>query len=304
MTLFEAADHALLPGFERRLIETEDGPILALTAGEGPPLLMLHGDPQTHLCWHCLAPALAESFRVVLTDIRGRGESHKPGPAGGLAAYSKRTMAAEQVAVMQALGHDSFDLVAHDRGARIAMRLALDHPARVRRLVLMDVVPTWDLYANLTAELAQDYFYFTFLTQDPPIPERLIAGDPRGFLRLILQGLSDRPVAYDPRALEAYLSANATPKGVAAMCQCFRAGYHLDRADEGADRSAGRKIACPTLVMWGERGVIGGHFDLRKIWSGWCEAPSFAPMPGGHFIPEEAAGAALPKLEAFLCHPA
>jgi len=288
MTRFDAADRALLPDFARRWVETPEGSILTLVAGEGPPVLMLHGDPQTHLCWHHQAPRLAERHRVVLADLRGRGESHKPQPGAGLVRYAKRTMAAEMHEVMRSLGHDRFAVVGHDRGARVARRMALDFPEAVERLVVIDIVPALDLYEELTAEIAQDYFYFSFLTQDHPIPETLIAGDPRGFMRLILTGLSDTPVRYDPRAFEAYLAAASRPEAVVAMCECFRAGYHIDRCHDAADRAAGRRIVCPTLVMWGDSGVVGRHFDLREIWSRWCDAARFRPMPTGHFIPEEA----------------
>lgn len=300
MIHFEEADRELLPGFRRRFVPTRDGTILALTAGEGPPILMLHGDPQTHLCWHHQAVQLAEHHTVVLTDLRGRGESHKPQPGSGLDAYAKRTMAAEQLEVMRALGHDRFSVVGHDRGARVARRLALDHPEAVERLVVMDIVPALDFYENLTAEIAQDYFYFVFLTQDHPIPETLIAGDPRGFMRLILTGLSDKPVPYTPTALETYLASASLPEPVAAMCECFRAGFHLDRVHDAEDRADGRTIRCPTRVMWGERGVVGRHFDLRDIWSRWCDSPAFLPMPTGHFIPEEAPEEVLSALRAFI----
>lgn len=300
MAVFEDADASLLPGFERRFVDVGGNPLRVLTAGEGPPLLLLHGDPQTHLCWHRLAPALAEAFSVVLPDIRGRGESHKPGHDAARNAYSKRDMAAEQLALMQALGHQRFGVVGHDRGARVARRLALDHPDRVDTLTVMDIVPALDLYENVNAEIAQDYFYFWFLTQDFPIPDRLIAGDPEGFLRLILDGLSDAAAAYHPLALRAYLAGNATPEALTAMCECFRAGYHVDRDHDRIDRAAGNRIACPTLVMWGARGVVGKHFDVRAIWSDWCERPTFAAMPCGHFIPEEAPGDAIVALRSFL----
>jgi haloacetate dehalogenase len=300
MSRFEEADRELLPGFRRRFVPTTDGTILALTAGEGPPILMLHGDPQTHLCWHHQAVQLAEHHAVVLTDLRGRGESHKPEPGSGLHAYAKRTMAAEQLEVMRALGHDRFTVAGHDRGARVARRLALDHPEAVDRLVVMDIVPALDFYENLTAEIAQDYFYFVFLTQDHPIPETLIAGDPRGFVRLILTGLSDKPVPYAPTALETYLASATQPESIAAMCECFRAGFHLDRVHDAEDRANGRTIKCPTLVMWGEHGVVGRHFDLPGIWSRWCDSPAFQPMPTGHFIPEEAPADVLSALRAFI----
>lgn len=300
MSIFEDADARLLPGFERRFVNPGSGPVLTLSKGSGPPLLMLHGDPQTHLCWHHLAPALADNFSVVLADIRGRGETHKPGHTAGANAYSKRDMAAEQLAVMRELGHERFALVAHDRGARVARRLALDHPQAVTRLVVMDILPALDFYAGLNAEIAQDYFYFSFLTQDYPIPDRLISGDPEFFLRLILQGLSDRPVPYDDIAMQAYLAANTTPEAITAMCECFRAGYHIDRRHDEADREAGRKISCPTLVLWGERGVIGRHFDVRRIWERWCRQPEFAPIPSGHFLPEEAPAETLKAVTRFL----
>ncbi|WP_404404094.1 alpha/beta fold hydrolase [Pelagibacterium halotolerans] len=300
MTIFEDADQRLLPGFRRQPVEIDGNVIMTLSAGQGPALLMLHGDPQTHLCWHHLAPALKGRFSVVLTDIRGRGESHKPGHVEGDNAYTKRKMADEQLAVMKKLGHDRFSLVAHDRGARVARRLTLDHPEAVERLAVMDIIPALDFYEHVDAGLAQDYFYFSFLTQDHPIPERLIAGDPEGFLSLILQGLSDSRVPYDDHALEAYMTANAAPEAITAMCECFRAGYHIDRRHDRADREAGKRISCPTLVMWGEKGIIGKHFDVRAVWERWCEQVSFAPVPSGHFIPEEAPEEALAQLIAFL----
>lgn len=300
MSIFEDADTRLLPGFERRFVDPGSGPVLTLSKGNGPALLMLHGDPQTHLCWHHLAPALAENFSVVLTDIRGRGETHKPGHAEGANAYTKREMAAEQLAVMRELGHERFALVAHDRGARVARRLALDHPQAVTRLAVLDIIPALDFYAGLNADIAQDYFYFSFLTQDYPIPERLISGDPEFFLRLILQGLSDRPVPYDDIAMQSYVAANTTPEAITAMCECFRAGYHIDARHDEADREAGKMISCPTLVLWGDRGVIGKHFDVRRIWKRWCQRPEFAPIPGGHFLPEEAPSELLKAVTRFL----
>ncbi|SDH49737.1 alpha/beta fold hydrolase [Roseospirillum parvum] len=303
MTIFEQADARLLPGFRRHLIEIDGRPVRALTGGDGPPLLMLHGDPQTHLCWHRLAPALAERFSVVLTDLRGRGESHKPGSVAGGTAYAKRDMAAEQLAVMRALGHATFALVGHDRGARVARRLALDHPAAVSRLAVMDIVPALDFYDRLDAGIAHDYFYFSFLPQPRPLPERLIAGDPRAFMESILHGLSDTPVPYDALALEAYLAASTTDQAITAMCECFRAGYQVDRAHDAADRAAGRRITCPTLVMWGETGCVGRHFDVPGIWRAWCDDATFAPLSAGHFIPEEAPQAALAALGDFLGPP-
>lgn len=303
MTIFEQADAALLSDFRRIPLDIEGNRIMALVAGDGPPLLMLHGDPQTHLCWHKIAPRLAASHTVVLTDLRGRGESHQPGVGENGEAYTKRTMAAEQYAAMQALGFDRFKLVAHDRGARVARRMALDIPEAVERLAILDIVPALDFYAGLTAQIAQDYFYFILLTQDEPVPERLIAGDRRGFQRRIMTDLAPS-AALHPLAMEAYLAGNATPDGIAAMCHCFRTGYHIDQLHDAADLRRGRTIACPTLVMWGTKGVIGRHFDVPAVWRKWCDEAEFRGIASGHFIPEEAPEALLRALDDWLPHAA
>jgi len=300
MNICEQADARLLPGFKRQFVTIDGNDILALTAGSGPPLLMLHGDPQTHLCWHKVAPRLTDRFTVVLTDLRGRGESHKPRVGQGVHPFAKRTMAAEQVAVMQKLGFSQFSLVAHDRGARVARRMALDHPEAVKRLCVMDIVPALDFYENTSAALAQEYFYFFFLTQPHPQPERLIEGDAEAFQRQILFGLGDQTVPYDRDALASYLECSTDPAAIFAMCDCFRAGYGIDRDHDAIDRAENRKITCPTLVLWGDKGVIARHFDLKNIWNGWCVDARYAAMPSGHFIPEEAPDAMFNVLRPFL----
>ncbi len=300
MIHFEEQDVRLLPGFERKIITVDGKDVLTLVGGSGPPLLMLHGDPQTHLCWHLIAPRLAERFTVVLTDIRGRGETHKPGISAHNIEYSKRSMAAEQLHVMRKLGFTSFSLVGHDRGARIARRLALDHPQVVDQLAVMDVVPAYDFYKNTNAAIAQEYYYFFFLTQPHPIPENLIGGDPKGFMSEILTGLSPTQVPYDEATLELYLKAASTPAAIIAMCECFRAGLGIDRQHDTEDRQHQRKIQCPTLVMWGEKGIVGRHFDIRQIWDDWCNKPQYMPIQSGHFIPEEAPEEAYSALNTFL----
>jgi len=287
MTIFEDMDRQLLSNFERTEISVKSGTIRALIGGSGPPVLMLHGDPQTHLCWHSIAPEITSHFTVVLTDLRGRGESHKPGRNANHRLYSKREMATEQMEVMGNLGFDRFALVGHDRGARVARRLALDHPDSVERLAVMDIVPALDFYEKTNAQIAQDYFYFFFLTQPEPFPERLITGDPTRFMREILTGLTGSDFKYDPGALDVYLHASTKKDAIIAMCECFRAGVSCDMEDDKADRASGRKIECPTLVFWGEKGVVGRHFDMRRIWRQWAKSVAFAPMPCGHFIPEE-----------------
>jgi haloacetate dehalogenase len=293
-------DHRLLPGFERMMIPVKEGSVRTLIAGSGPPLLMLHGDPQTHLCWHKIAPQLTDKFTIVLTDIRGRGETHKPGISHDHRPYSKREMAIEQVDVMRHLGFERFLLIGHDRGARVARRMALDHPRAVERLVVMDIVPALDFYETANAAIAQDYYYFFFLTQPAPNPERLIGGDARGFMNEILMGLTKDDLPYDSGALEAYLQASTTSEAITAMCECFRAGLSCDCEDDRDDRAAGRKIKCPTLVLWGEKGIVGRYFDMREVWQRWTHSASFAPMPCGHFIPEEAAEISTNVISDFL----
>ena len=178
--------------------------------------------------------------------------------------------------------------------------MALDHPDVVERLCVMDIVPALDFYENSSAAVAQDYFYFFFLTQPYPQPDRLIEGDAEAFQRQILFGLGEKPVPYDEAALAAYLECSTAPASIFAMCECFRAGYGIDRDHDAADRKANRKIKCPTLVLWGDKGVTGRHFDLKKIWDGWCEDACYAPMPSGHFIPEEAPQEAFAALLPFL----
>jgi haloacetate dehalogenase len=287
MTIFEELDRELLPGFERLMLPGLSGDMLTLVGGSGPPLLLLHGDPQTHLCWHSIAPKLAEHYTVVLADLRGRGESHKPERTSDHRHYSKRLMATEQVRIMERLGFDVFRVVGHDRGARVARRMALDYPDKVERLAVMDIVPVLDFYERATSAVAQDYFYFFFLTQPFPVPDRLIAGDPRAFMGDILTSLTKPGFNYHQGALEAYLAASTTEESISSICECFRAGISSDVEDDKASRSAGRRITCPTLVFWGELGVVGRHFDMQRIWSDWAASVSFAPMPCGHFIPEE-----------------
>lgn len=300
MTLFKELDDKFFPNFKRHAIQGKDGKIHALVGGKGPPLLMLHGDPQTHLCWHQMAPALAQDYTVVLTDLRGRGESHKPGQTPENIAYSKRTQAREQLEVMEALGFKSFRLVGHDRGARVARRMALDHPDRIERLAVMDIVPIVDFYERTTAQIAQDYYYFFFLTQPSPIPENLIRGNPETFTGQILTGLPGQVTPYDPEIFKAYIASSTNEDSIVAMCECFRAGLSQDIYHDRHDRQAGRTIACPTLVIWGEKGVVGTNFDMRDIWSSWASDCTFAPMPCGHFIPEEEPTLALNTLREFL----
>lgn len=300
MPTFEMLDQKFLPDFDRRFVDVGHGPVRVLIAGDGPPLLMLHGDPQTHLCWSAIAPKLARSHTVVLTDLRGRGESHKPGATPDHAPYAKRAMAAEQAAVMRRLGFWTFAVVGHDRGARVARRMALDLPDAVEKLIVMDIVPAIDLYERTTAQVAQDYYYFFFLTQPHPIAENLINGDPRRFMAQILTGLPGTTAPYDPEALDLYLTSASAPDSVVALCECFRAGRTRDVEIDQIDRGQGRTIQRPTLVMWGARGVVGECFDVPTIWRRWAPNARFLALDCGHFIPEESPDECLTAISAFL----
>lgn len=297
---FLEADRILYPNFERQMISTSQGSVLALIGGNGPPLLMLHGDPQTHLCWHRIAPTLMEHYTIVLTDLRGRGETHKPAPSSGHIAYSKREMGREQCEVMSTLGFEQFRLVGHDRGARVARRIALDCPEKVQCLAVMDIVPELDFYELANSAIAQEYFYFFFLTQPCPQPEQLIKGAPASFMTRLLKGLSIREDLYHPLAFEAYLRSSCSDDAIAAMCECFRAGITVDIEHDRNDRARGNTINCPTLVIWGEQGVVGRHFDMHSIWQQWAPKVSFATLPCGHFIPEEAPHEVIDYLSDFL----
>ena len=292
MTTSEPLDARYLPGFERRFLTVGGRRILTLAAGAGPPVLLIHGDPQTHLCWRRIAPALARDRSVVLVDLPGRGESD---PRTSVEDYAKASLAADMAAVMTALGHDRFDVVGHDRGARVARRLALEHGGRVRSLTVMDIIPEGPFYAHADTSIAQDYFYFFFLTQPSPLPERLISGDPRAFMQDILD-LTAMSGAYEPDVLEHYLATASRPAAVEAMCRCFRAGFQIDRGADHRDRSAGRRITAPTLVVWGAEGVVGRRFDVRAIWREEAELVDFLALPTGHFIPEEDPNAVLAAL--------
>ena len=295
----EDLDAKYLPGFTREMLRIDGRGLRALIGGAGPPVLLIHGDPQTHLCWRRIAPELARARTVVLVDLPGRGESD---PRADMAGYAKASLAADMAAVMDQLGFARFSLAGHDRGARVARRLALEYPDRVEALAVMDIIPEGPFYAEADAQIAQDYFYFFFLTQRAPLPERLIGGDPRAFMQDILD-LTAGPGAYEPDILEHYLSAASRPAAVKAMCQCFRAGLQIDRVADHADRQAGRRITAPTLVLWGAEGVVGQRFDVEPIWRSEAEQARFQAMPAGHFLPEEAPRETLAALQAHLRSP-
>ena len=276
-----------LPGFDYQRIKSTGATINVATRGTGAPLLLLHGYPETHRMWHKVAPALADEFRVVCADLRGYGDSSKPNGSADHTNYSKRAMANDMVEVIAALGHREFLLAGHDRGARVAYRLALDHAAAVKRLALLDIVSTKAVYEQGGMALATAYFHWYFLIQPRPLPERLIGHDPALWLGMTLKNLSTDPAAFDAAAVAEYLRTFGTPEGIHGVCEDYRAGATVDLAVDRADVAAGRKIDCPTLILWGARSVVGKMFQPLDTWRDLVASPTGAALDCGHFIPEE-----------------
>ncbi|MGR6964429.1 alpha/beta fold hydrolase [Geodermatophilus sp. URMC 61] len=253
--------------------------------GSGPPLLLLHGYPETHLAWGLVAGELARTFTVVAPDLRGYGDSSKPAAVPGHESYGKRAMAEDCIALMRALGFDAFDVVGHDRGGRVAYRMALDHPEVVRRLTVLDVVPTGEVWARADARFALGYWHWAFLAQPSPIPERLIAQDPDFFLFDAEFGGAIR--GFPPAAVADYARCARDPATVRAMCEDYRAGATCDRRWDNEDRAAGRRITCPTQVLWAGRGALEAWYDTLAIWREWADDVTGRAIDCGHFMVEE-----------------
>jgi haloacetate dehalogenase len=265
--------------------------------GNGPPVLLLHGFPETHACWEQTAPGLSATRRVVAADLRGYGASRAPAGGQRGEGYSKREMAGELVELMTALGHERFAVVGHDRGARVAFRLALDHPGRVTRAALLNIVPTVDQFERMGAGPSLGYWPWFLLAQPAPFPERMISADPDGLLEHVFATWTSRPDAITAERRDAYRRA-LTPPTIAAMCADYRASFHLDRLHDSRDRAAGRRIAVPTLVVVGEDETQ--LQDAPEVWRSWAEDLTVTQVPGGHFIPEEAPQELAENLAAFL----
>ena len=289
-----------LPGFEYQRIKTSGATINVAIRGKGAPLLLLHGYPETHRMWHKVAPALADEFFVVCADLRGYGDSSKPEGATDHSNYSKRAMANDMLEVMAALGHHEFLIGAHDRGARVAYRLALDHPAAVKRLALLDIVSTKAVYEQGGMALAAAYFHWYFLIQPRPLPETLIGHDPALWLGTAFRNLSTDSTAFSDALIAEYLRTFGTPEGIHATCEDYRAGATVDLANDRADVAAGRKIACPTLILWGARSVVGKTFQPLETWRDLVSSPMGEAIDCGHFIPEEKPDETVHALRGFI----
>jgi haloacetate dehalogenase len=265
--------------------------------GSGPPLLLLHGYPETHLAWGLIAGELAKEFTVVAPDLRGYGDSSKPASVPGHESYGKRAMAEDCVALMAQLGFDRFDVVGHDRGGRVAYRMALDSPEVVRRLTVMDVVPTGEVWARADARFALAYWHWGFLAQPHPVPERLIAHDPEFFLFDAEFGGAIR--RFPPEAVADYARCARDPAVIEAMCEDYRAGATCDRQWDDEDRAAGRRISCPTQVLWAGKGALAAWYDTLAIWRDWAEDVTGQALDCGHFLTEECPGETLAAIRDF-----
>jgi haloacetate dehalogenase len=284
------------PGFRRQTIETSGTSIHVVTGGNGPPLLLLHGFPQTHILWRKVAPDLAKSYTLIMPDLRGYGDSGKPPAGDNHVNYSKRSMARDQVEVMDQLGFRQFGLVSHDRGSRVAHRLVLDHPNRVSKLVLMDICPTHHMYKTADKEMASAYFHFFFFIQPAPFPETLIGRSVDETLTFFMGSVM--PNGIDQEAYAEYRRCFSDPATIHAACEDYRAAASIDLEHDEADMD--QKIACPLLVLWGAKGLVGRKYDALSIWGERATLVSGKALPGGHWLPEECPKEMLAEIVPFL----
>jgi len=289
----------MFEGFERERIESPDAEIALVRGGSGPPVLLLHGYPQTHAMWHLVAPVLAEEFAVVATDLRGYGDSSKPFGDEDHSTYSKRAMAGDQATVMESLGFDSFAVVGHDRGARVGHRMALEYPERVSKLAVLDIVPTRHVFATVGKDLATAYYHWFFFIQPYDLPETLIGADPRYYLRKKLGGWGTPLEIFAPEALAEYERCfdDAT---IHASCEDYRAAASIDLVHDEADRNEARKVECPLLALWGGRGVMEKIYDVESVWREYANDVKGNPLDAGHFLAEERPEETAQELRNFL----
>jgi haloacetate dehalogenase len=287
----------MFAGFELQRIQVGELTIRARVGGSGPPLLLLHGNPQTHVMWHLVAPQLAREFTVVATDLTGYGMSTKPASTPDHAPYSKRSMARDQLGVMRKLGHERFFVAGHDRGGRVAYRMALDHPNAVRKLAVLDIIPTGEAFARGGREFGLGYYHWFFLAQPAPLPERLIGADPDWFWRW--HTTRGPRQFFDPAAVEDYLTCFRNPETIRAICEDYRAGATIDCEHDAADQQAGRRIRCPVLALWGKHARLEAWYDTLAVWREWATDVQGRGLPCGHYLPEEAPRETLAELTAF-----
>ncbi len=280
--------------------DVDGAPVHYVRGGTGPALLLLHGHPQTHVIWHKVAGELARHFTVIAADLRGYGDSGKPPGLPDHANYSKRAMGQEQLRLMELLGFDSFALMGHDRGGRVAYRMALDHPERIRRLVVLDIAPTLAMYEQTTRQFATSYYHWFFLIRPAPFPELLINGNPDAYLEHTIGGRSAGLAPFTPEAYAEYLRCLRDPATIHGICEDYRASAGIDLDHERADLAAGRRIACQMLALWGAQGVVGQCFDPLAEWRKLASKVKGRALPCGHYIPEENPAGLLAEVLPFL----
>ena len=278
----------MFPGFEHGMAEVNGTQIKYIRGGNGPALLLLHGHPQTHAIWHKVAQRLASRFTVIAADLRGYGDSGKPAGLADHSNYSKRTMGQDQIALMAQLGFTQFLLMGHDRGGRVAYRMALDHPQAVRKLVLLDIAPTLAMYEQTSMAFATAYYHWFFLIRPAPFPELLIGSHPEEYLRHTIGGRSAGLAPFTPQAYAEYLRCLSDPATIHGICEDYRASAGIDLEHERLDLAQGHKIACPTKVLWGADGVIEKCFEPLAEWEKLATDLSGKALACGHYIPEEA----------------
>ncbi|HJU15199.1 MAG TPA: alpha/beta hydrolase [Stellaceae bacterium] len=282
----------MMDDFEAREIGTGEATIFTQRAGSGDPILLLHGFPQTHLMWRGVAPLLARRFTVVCADLRGYGRSSCPASAPGHTPYAKRAMAQDMVIAMERLGYPRFSVAGHDRGGRVAYRLALDHPDRIGRLAVLDVLPTATVWERADACFALGFWPWSLLAQPEPLPERILAAAPEAIVDDALGRWGSPADAFPPEVRAAYIQALRSPANVHAICEEYRAAATIDREHDNADRRAGRRISCPILALWSARGALDAWYreagGPAALWQAWCaEIVQSQPIDAGHFFPEE-----------------
>ncbi|HZO94911.1 MAG TPA: alpha/beta hydrolase [Candidatus Baltobacteraceae bacterium] len=284
----------MFEGFALERIDVGEATLRVRRGGSGPPLLLLHGHPQTHVMWHRIAPRLAEEFTVVAPDLRGYGESSKPPTTEDHEPYSKRAMARDAVALMRAFGFERFAVAGHDRGGRVAYRLALDHPERVERLAVLDIIPTGEHFRRADMKFGLGYWHWFFLAQPYPFPEAVIAANPDAFF----SGRPNRANVHSPEALDDYLRCYRNPETIHAACEDYRAAATYDFALDEADRGV-KTIAAPLLALWAAHGALPAWYDVLAVWRDWAGDVRGGPIDSGHFMPEEAPEETYAALRAF-----
>ena len=277
----------MFQGFEVRMVEREGVRLHTRAGGQSAPLLLLHGHPQTMAMWHRVLPALAQRHHLVLMDLRGYGDSARPEPDAQHLRHSKREMALDALAVMRAHGFERFDVLAHDRGARVAHRLAQDHPQAVQRLMLLDIAPTLAMYENTSEAFARAYWHWFALIQPGPLPEALIDSDPARYVRSVMGGRHAGLDPFTPEALAEYERCAAVPGTGRSICEDYRASASIDLDHDRADVQAGRRLSQPLRVLWGEHGAVGRCFDVLALWRERATQVSGEALPCGHYLAEE-----------------